>query len=459
MRINLTVKAGPHAGAIFEFKQRANFIVGRSERAHFQLPIKDKNISRIHFMIEMNPPQCRAIDMGSTNGTRVNGQPISIADLKDGDLITAGETVLLVSVVDSGDSTADYPAVVAQPPAAAGAAAGAFRAMPVSERRRAPNRNQAGCRVCADPDAHIRQDSPGELGKVDAVPLCFACLGRIRNQAQPVPGYLVVRELGRGGMGIVYQALRVEDGELVAVKTIKPAVIPTAEDVERFLREARILHQLDHPNIVSFHEMGEFSGQLHFAMDYVAGIDASRLLKQARGPLPVARATHLVCQLLQALDYAHAKGFVHRDVKPDNVLVTQEGGREVLKLTDFGLARLYQNSKISGLTMNGQLGGTAAFMAPEQITELRDAGPPADQYSAGATLYNLLTDCFVYDFPDRFEAKIMKILLDEPVPIRTRRPDLPDSLAEIIHRALARDQQARFESVRDMRRALAPFAR
>src|SRR5438067_13522699 len=106
MRIILTVNAGPHEGQVFEFEGHNNFIVGRSDRAHFRLPVKDKSISRIHFMIEMNPPQCRVVDMVSTNGTKVNGRTITMADLKDGDLITAGKTVLLVSVIISDEPAA-----------------------------------------------------------------------------------------------------------------------------------------------------------------------------------------------------------------------------------------------------------------------------------------------------------------------------------------------------------------
>ena len=123
MQINLTVKAGPHEGAIYEFKERANFVVGRSERAHFRLPIKDKSISRIHFMIELNPPLCRLIDMENTNGTRVNGQKVSIVDLKDGDRITAGKTVLLLSVTGE-DEPAVSPTGTFLTPASAGAAWG-----------------------------------------------------------------------------------------------------------------------------------------------------------------------------------------------------------------------------------------------------------------------------------------------------------------------------------------------
>jgi len=259
-------------------------------------------------------------------------------------------------------------------------------------------------------------------------------------------------------MGVVYQALRAVDGGLVALKTIKPAVDPSRVDLERFLREAQILSELDHPNIVAFHEMGESNGLLYFAMDYVAGLDAAQLLRQQRGPLPIGRAVDLVCQMLRALDYAHAKGFVHRDVKPANMLVMQEGGRDVVKLSDFGLARIYQTSKMSGLTQNHEWGGTAPFLAPEQINDLRGTRPPADQYSAAATLYNLLTNCFIYDFPERLHAKIMKILLEDPVPVRQRRPDLPEGLAAIIDRALTREPQARFANVREMRRALVPFA-
>jgi serine/threonine-protein kinase len=455
MRINLAVKAGPHEGAVFEFTERANFIVGRSERAHFRLPVKDKSISRIHFMIELNPPLCRLIDMESTNGTRVNGERVSTIDLKDGDRITAGRTVLLVTV-DSRDDPAVSPTGTLLTPAAAavGSAAPAAKLPTTVDYPvwpRVAGQGQRGCRVCGDAIPE------GEEG-AEAIPLCTACRGRIRHHPQPVPGYLVVRELGRGGMGVVYQALRASDGRLVALKTIQPAVAPTPVVVERFLREAQILGELDHPNIVAFHEMGESNGLLHFAMDFVPGFDAAQLLMQNRGPLPVARAVDLVCQVLQALDYAHAKGFVHRDIKPANMLVTQEGGRELVKLSDFGLARIYQTSRMSGLTQNHEWGGTAPFMAPDQINDLRATKPPADQYSTAATLYNLLTDRFIYDFPERLHAKIMKILLEEPVPIRQRRPELPEELAAVIHRGLARDPEARFKNVREMRRALVPFA-
>src|SRR5439155_19533887 len=141
----------------------------------------------------------------------------------------------------------------------------------------------------------------------------------------------------------------------------------------------------------------EANGLTYLAMDFGLGTDAAGILKQ-HGPLPRPRAVGLVCQLLEALEYAQAKGFVHRDIKPANLLVTKVNGREVVQLADFGLARVYQTSRLSGLTMNGDIGGTLPFMAPEQILNFREAKPPVDQYAAAATLYNLLTGCLIFDF-------------------------------------------------------------
>jgi serine/threonine-protein kinase len=280
---------------------------------------------------------------------------------------------------------------------------------------------------------------------------------KIRKQPQPIAGYKIVEEIGRGAMGVVYLALREANQSVVALKTIIPMVDATREDYERFAREAQILKALSHPLIVSFHDTGESDGILYFAMDYVVGTDASQLLKREKQPFAVGRAVNLVCQLLEALDYAHAKRFVHRDIKPSNLLVTKQSGREVTRLSDFGLAREYQASKLSGLTMMGDVGGTTPFMAPEQITHYRDAKPPADLYSAGATLYHLLTKKHVYNFSRDVSEQLIMILQNDPVPIHDRRANVPAKLAEVVHRSLARSLDERFPDARSMQQALLPF--
>jgi serine/threonine-protein kinase len=461
MRITLSVTEGPHTGRAFSFDQHDTFIVGRSVRAHFRLAGKDKFFSRFHFLVEINPPQCRLVDLGSRNGTRVNGRKVTQTDLHDGDQIKGGQTVLRVSFegatpppetrVDTEKVAVPRPVPAASPP-------------PLPERRRPAAQPAARpappplppalapptCLSCGTTLSAYRTLNPRDLA------LCGSCLQEADRQAQPIPGYRIVRPLGSGAMGVVHLAARVADGSVVALKTIRSSGA-TKEDEERFLREANILRALEHPNIVSFRDMGSAAGQLFFAMDYVAGSDACALLKE-HGPLPIRRAVRLVGQILEALEYAHGKGFVHRDIKPANVLVAGSDGRDVAKVADFGLARVYQASTLSGLTVVGALGGTPPFMPPEQITNYREAMPAADQYSTAAMLYNLLTGQYVFDMPRRKHELFRMILSDPPVPIRSRRPEVPEGLAEAIHRALAKEATERFADVGALRRALLPFA-
>src|SRR5262249_17281253 len=156
------------------------------------------------------------------------------------------------------------------------------------------------------------------------------------------------------------------------------------------------LERLDHPHIVRFHEAGVARGVVFFVMEFVPGSSAGRLVKE-HGPFPLARVASLGCELLDALGHAHDRGFVHRDVKPGNMLLAGPAGGETLKLADFGLARAYEASAMSGLTLSGQSGGTPAFMPPEQVRSFRAAQPSADQYSAAASLYHLATGQHIYE--------------------------------------------------------------
>jgi serine/threonine-protein kinase len=429
----LRVIEGHYAGRVFRFTDHDTFLVGRSQHAHFTLGGRDRTFSRVHFMIEANPPQARVVDMGSHNGTYLNGQRVTAPTLlAEGDRIEAGHTVLTVSLPGALAlaSSAVPPPPPPPPPLLS----------PTTELPAIPPPRE-GCRVCSP-----REDTA-------VLPICPACRALLLAHPQLLPGYRFLRELGRGGMGVVYLSLREADGAVVAIKTVTPALAGTSDLVDRFLREARVLEALDHPHIVPFREMGEANGLLYFAMDYIRGIDAARLLA-THGPLPVDRAVGLIAQVLQALDYAHARRFVHRDVKPANILIARRAGEEHACLADFGLARIYQASQISGLTATGTVGGTPAFMAPEQVTSYRDAKPPADQYAAAATLYTLLTGAQTHDFVASTYGRLEQLLHDDAVPIQQRRPGLPAALADAIHRALSRNPADRFADARAFRRAL-----
>jgi serine/threonine-protein kinase len=415
-RVTLTVAEGPHRGQAFTFAEHDTFLVGRSPEAHFSLP-DDPYFSRMHFLVEVNPPLCRLLDLQSRNGTEVNHRKVQAADLQDGDEIKGGRTVLRVAI-DRHEPGGDVEVTRAFPEAPAARAS-----------------------------APLSLQQPVDLG-------AEACTGPPTVPA--IPGYQVERKLGEGGMGTVWLARHESDGSLVAIKTIKPAAVPEHAAIQRFLREAAILQRLRHPHIVAFRGEGEAGGLLYFVMDYVPGRDA-RWLVQEHGPLPVGRAVRLVCQMLEGLAYAHALGFVHRDIKPANLLVT-ESEPETAKLADFGLARAYQASPLSGLTLTGAVAGTPAFMPPEQVRDFRSVRPAADQYAAAATLYHLLTAKPLYDGAADPTALLRLVLTSDPVPLRQRRPDLPEGLAAAVQRALARKPEDRFPDAEALRRELLPLA-
>ncbi len=440
----------PHLGQSFSFSDHDTFILGRCDRAHFILkPEKgqDRFVSRVHFLVEINPPLCRLMDPERANGTFVNGERLSNGNLKAGDVIKVGHTGLKLEIEEAQagnePATADFPDLHTAPTIPPGGVQAAVRSP-------SPSPVLVSSRECL------------ACGKADPAPrgaFCESCRQKAAEQPQPVPGYLLMRELGRGSMGVVHLASRETDGATVAVKTIIPQVAANPRQVDRFLREASILRDLDHPNIVRFLDLGEHLGRFFFVMDFVQGDNVNQLLKQ-KGPLGTRNAVRMSNQLLLALRHAHAKKFVHRDIKPSNLLLgTVAGKKKVVKVADCQFGRVYQASKMSGLTLQHEVGGTVGFMAPEQITSFRDVQPAADQYATAATLYKLLTDHHIYDLPKNFAAQLAMILNDDPIPISRRRSDLPAGLGEVIHRALARDPQRRFPDVAAFRQALLPFGR
>ncbi|MCX7407612.1 MAG: serine/threonine-protein kinase [Planctomycetales bacterium] len=292
------------------------------------------------------------------------------------------------------------------------------------------------------------------LAAAPTVSLTVDDLAKIAAQPQPFAGHEIIEELGRGGMGVVYRTRSTADDSLVAGQVVSPAVASSPDDLPRFVGEANIVKEPSHPHIVPFRDFGHADGQLFFVVELVPGVDGQALLRQSEGPLPVARAISIVCQLLEALSAAHRKGYVHRDVKPSNLLIEERSSQDVVWLADFGLARTYQASKLSGLTTTGNIGGTLPFMAPEQITNYRDATPAADQYSAAATLYHLLTKRHTYDFPKVVAKQLLLVLQESPKPLQQHRADLPDQLAAVIHKGLARIPTERFVGVEAFRIAL-----
>ncbi len=269
--------------------------------------------------------------------------------------------------------------------------------------------------------------------------------------------FTLVRLLGRGGMGAVFEARDESLDRLVAVKVILPELARTPRITARFLREAKVLSRLSHPNAVSMFAFGEEAGILYMVLELVTGCDLASLIA-SEGPFPLARATDLVTQALGALGAAHALGIIHRDLKPGNVMVGRVPGdqSEHVKVLDFGLAkRLGDRSSIT-LTGRGGAVGTLAYMAPEQVAG-KPVDPRADLYAVGVVLYEMLTGELPFDSFMAHDLMRKKVFHDPPA-IRLLRPDLPASVEEVVTRALAREPSARYRSARLLADALAEAA-
>jgi serine/threonine-protein kinase len=260
-------------------------------------------------------------------------------------------------------------------------------------------------------------------------------------------GYRLDSLLGHGGMSIVYRAEHLSLGRTVALKLLAPELSEDEAFRERFLRESRMAAGLDHPNVIPIYEAGEESGCFYIAMRYVEGSDLKTILKE-KGPLDGARTVSIIAQVASALAAAHAKGLVHRDVKPANILIASGHGPEEsdhVYLSDFGVVK-HQASQ--ALTRTGVFVGTAEYAAPEQI-EGKTLDGRADVYALGCVTYECLAAMPVYD-KDSEVALMYAHLLEPPPPLTQSRPELPPAVDEVIGRAMAKSPDERYQTPREL---------
>ena len=258
--------------------------------------------------------------------------------------------------------------------------------------------------------------------------------------------YEVEREIGKGGNARIYLA-RDTRGEAVALKILHPELLVSVA-ADRFLREIKLAKQLDHPHIAHLLDSGERDWLVYYVMTYVEGPTLREHLARA-SRLSIPETLRLAGDLLDALDHAHARGIVHRDVKPDNVVLAPRGA----VLLDFGIARAVAASGSDRLTRSGIAVGTSTYMSPEQITALKEIDLRSDLYALGVVLYECLAG--QPPFVHRNEAVVLQMHLTHPAPdVRSIRPETPADLATGIQRALAKTTEERWQSAAAMRDAL-----
>jgi len=263
-------------------------------------------------------------------------------------------------------------------------------------------------------------------------------------------GYTIVRRLGTGGMGQVYLAQHPRLPRRDALKILPRELTTNDEFRQRFNREADLAANLYHEHIVGIHDRGEYEGQLWISMDYVEGTDAAQLLRgQYPSGMPKTQVVEIISAVADALDYAHSRGLLHRDVKPANILLTDASPRRRILLADFGIAR--ELGDISGLTATNMLVGTTAYCAPEQLQGL-DLDGRADEYALGCTAFNLLTGSAPFHHSN--PAVVITQHLSAPPPhISERRPELAE-LDGAIAKALAKQPDDRYPTCADFAAAL-----
>jgi len=444
MGIVLRVTSGPHEGQEYRIDQNGRFVIGRSARAAFAMA-QDCALSRDHFQLEHDPPVCHLVDLGSTNGTKVNGLRVERVLLREGDTISAGDSEFHVHYTeDEGASTME------------GGCAGCGARLEVG----------VGVQRSRPADGSKEAEIPTAPVSAQPVLLCERCEERRRQFPETSPDYLIEEQIGEGGMGQVYRARQISRNRRVAIKMMLANSTAGDKAVNYFHREIQALRDMlmpsgkCHPSIVEFYDLFQVEGHLQLVMEYVDGKNALEWLRTLKEPLPIESAARIGQALMSALSYAHSRGYVHRDIKPSNLLMMGPVHRPRLKLSDFGLAKSLVDGRVfANLTGQGEVGGSIGFLSPEHILKFGEVREPADIYCAGATLFFLLTEKYPFlGFDPRRNDSYEMVLENPPIPLRAFRPDAPEGLERVLLKALKKKPGDRWKSASAMWQALRPFA-
>lgn len=425
-RVILTVTAGSLKGQEFAFRERTICIMGRAKDCHIQLPNDEqhKTISRYHCLLDINPPIVRIRDLGSLDGTYINGQMIgrrqrhqtpeqaaytkfSGHDLSTGDEIKLGPTVFRIQLEAEQTNEAPSPATM------------------------------FGRSAAVESSAPL---SPAPVPGSD-------------SNLLDIQGYTLVRQLDAGEPGQLYLARHSTHG-LITLKVMVPQKAVRAFAVDAFLQEVESIKALQHPNIARLLDSGYANGAFFFALDHCSGGNVMDLVQQRGGRLPVSEAVAITLQVLEGLEYAHSsQGLFHGDLKPTCVLLTAAESVQVAKIADYGLAKAFDQAGLKGLSMSGTAVDLPAFMPRQQAVKFNYASAEVDVWAITACLYYMLTGAYPRDFSSGKDPYLV-LLQSDPVAIREREAAIPQPLAALIDQALVDNPEIRFKTAAAFKKAL-----
>jgi len=455
---------------------------GKFKEGHAQIQVShyDLRVSRWHFMLMIRPPNCYIRDIGSTNHTFVNNFKKKkylkdVIELKNGDVIKAGETHLKVHIVDKNREEPQEEKIIKLSEPVYPKEKHVWVPEEEPEKKKKTKKQEAKekpieeqlvmqCSHCGrDLSEQVNSDGKAKTLKDTAIYLCKECVQAEREEYKKIADYILLKQIGTGGMGVVYKAVHKPTGRIAALKEIIPSKPMDEKRLELFCREISISRDIIHPAIVRFYDSFTRKRKPFLVTEYLPGGSAEEKLLNKQKPFAIEEAFRIIIEILGGLSYIHEKRIVHRDIKPQNILFDKNGRA---KLSDLGLAKSYELAGQSGITGAEETSGTILYMAPEQILDFCFVKPPADVYSMGVCFYYFLTGKFPYHFPSSldmlmglFDLKKVKhlftiILEDDPIPIEEQKKDIPKRLAAVIDRCLKKNPLERFKDGEELMEAL-----
>ncbi len=459
---------GPKSGETIEIREHDTLLFGRAEECDVRLPADDPTASRLHFLLEANPPVARVKDLGSLAGTVINGikhggreshespekggqRSYPEVALSDGDELRIGAHVIRVEVeIDSscGRCGKQIPSSELEASRWTGGGLMCPECQVDLAEGTGPPSNLPKCANCggAFPEDLHRVLGGGELcpacapkEDVDLVALLMKeLLAWSAAAEEPVPDiadYEVESTLGMGGFGAVYLARNRLTGERVALKVMLARVAVDEQARKRFLREMEMHRDLDHPNILKITDFGSAGSTFYFTSEYCDAGSVKDLMIRNGGKLAIEQATPIIAQALEGLAFAHNAGRVHRDIKPDNLLLKSGGGQLTVLVGDLGLTKSFDEAGFTGITHTEEVIGDWRYAPREQAIIFKGLKPPSDVFAIGATIFEMLTG----ELPrtplpgqDWFDV----VLSTASLRVHDIAPYVPDGVAAVVDKSL-----------------------